>query len=122
MATRIMAGRSTDRPGDWAGFDGEQQRKVGEIFMWYDKKLPSWARTWDEKRQQWVDVKPASKGGATPAVRRAHPDTVPGQAPKRRIHQLEVDEGVAEDAEPTEAPPVGGATVSAGRAADRVLE
>lgn len=123
MATRIMAGRSTDTPGAWSGFDGEQQRKVGEVFMWYEKKLPSWCRTWDEKKGVWVDVKAIDKRGNVPATRRAHPDTVPGQAPSRRIHQLEVDENVAEDVEPTEAPEVGPAVAAtSGRASDRVIE
>lgn len=124
MAVRIMAGRSTDTPGAWAGFDGEQQRKVGEIFMWYDKKLPSWARTWDEKKGVWVDVKAIDKRGNVAAVRRAHPDTVPGQAPTKRVHQLEVDEGVTDPVNPTAAPDVGPADAgsSTGRASDRIIE
>lgn len=122
MATRIMAGRSTDTPGAWSGFDGEQMRKVGDIFMWYEAKLPSWCRIWDAKQSAWVDHQPIDKRGASAAARRAHPDTVPGQAPTRRVHQLEVDEGVTVEVAPTEAPEVGAVKASSGRASDRIIK
>jgi hypothetical protein len=103
----VMAGRTTDRKGVFVGFDGERRRFAGEKFWVYQLPLPSWCRIQD-KDGNWVNapdrVAKLNQLKASPAPkRRAHPKTLPGQAPTRRIHELEEDE-----AELNGAPPRGG--------------
>ncbi|HET6494673.1 MAG TPA: hypothetical protein VFH61_04805 [Thermoleophilia bacterium] len=91
--TLVMAGTSKDiADGRFVGYDGERNRYVGEKFYWYGEKLPSWVRIKDGKGG-WVDVKtPGGAKGRRAGVRRAHPATAPGQAPKQRLRELEDDE------------------------------
>lgn len=101
--TLVMAGTSRDEEGKFVGFDGERRRYAGQKFYWYGEKLPSWCRIKDEKGN-WVDVKAVSPSGRRPEVRRAHPSTLPGQAPKQRIREVADDEAELESGGPAEEP------------------
>lgn len=95
--TLVMAGTSKDEAGKFVGFDGERSRFAGEKFYVYSTPLPSWCRVRD-KDGKWVDVKELDKKPKpVPAVRRAHPSTPPGQAPTKRIREVEDDEQELQD-------------------------
>lgn len=91
--TKVMAGRTGDPRGRFVGFDGERRRFAGQIFYWYGPTLPSWVRVQDAAGE-WIDVAVAEgkRSRATAPVRRAHPATPAGQAPTKRLRQLEDDE------------------------------
>lgn len=123
--TLVMAGRSSDTPGVFVGFDGERRRFAGEIFYDYNFPVGSWCRIKGDDGE-WVDApQRQTKSLRTPLkapVRRAHPKTLPGQAPTRRVHQLELDEaelaGVPFDTGRVEVEE----EAPAGRASDRLIE
>jgi hypothetical protein len=91
----VMAGTSKDEEGKFVGYDGERSRFTGQKFYVYTKPLPSWCRVRD-KDGKWVDVKSldkkVGKPEREPAIRRAHPSTPAGQAPSKRLRELEDDE------------------------------